>query len=873
MKLIASLLTAPLLVAFVTWLSLDATNSGAARFNRALGELDRIAQTEADLHRDVLSARAGLLRNYDPLVWETDTLRASVADLRASMAGDAAAEAAIDRLAGSLARQEDRVEQFKSTNALLQNSLAYFAIFSASLTVPGQDSPLAGTVAQLATAMLRLTLDTSPGAAAAVQMRLDRLAQFVLPHASGPVAALLAHGRLLHDLLPKADGIIRLLSVAPSKPDQAAVRAIIQARQNGLRIAARHYQIVLYFTSLCLVGLLFAAGWQLQLRSRAMRRRAAFEHVIAAFSMRFVSARATELDATIDAALDQMALCVGAERAYFIAGDQPNQLRRWSMPGIGFPAGWPEGALALVRGGYQGPGGAVHVPRVRRLPSGADRNALVAAGLQGWACVSAKGTGGVTVVLGFDAVTHPCRIMREGELGLLRMALDVLANARDRRALEQERARLEGRLHQARRLETVGALASGIAHNFNNIIGAILGYTEMANEQSVSLRTLREIRRAGERARELVDQILTFAGRGNARPRPVDVHAVIAEAVSLLLASLPANVELAVSETSSPVVVSGVHAQLLQVVLNLCNNAAQAMDHTGRIELQIAVEEVAVPRSLSHGSLSPGRFARIAVGDSGTGIDAAALDRIFELFFTTRADGNGLGLATTREIVRDHGGAMHVESVPGDGSRFEVWLPCISATVPCSGTAAAVSSLGHGETVLVLETDSDRLLRDEELLAALGYEPVGFTRIADARAAYLASPERFDVAVVGHAWPPESVLELTAVLRGTSPDLPILLANSSNDEFGAMTLARAGISEVLSWPIKAAEIAVALQDRLQLVNRRQSCAVGSRTQQFRPHSETNLKAACADEEDRGHEGSAQLHGEPGTARDQAQECK
>jgi signal transduction histidine kinase len=824
MKLIARLLTAPLAVVFVTWLSLGDIDSGAARFNRALDDLDRIAQTETDLHRDVLGLRAGLLRNYDPLVRETDVLGASVVDLRTSMAGDAAADAAIDRLAGSLARQADRVEEFKSTNALLQNSLAYFAMFSVNLSIPRQDNSLAQTVDMLATAMLRLTLDTSPDASAAVATRLDRLAAFVLSDASSPVAALLAHGRLLHDLLPTADGIIRSISAAPSKPTRAAVRAIILARQDRLRIAARRSRIVLSITSLCLVGMLLAAGRQLQLRGRAMRRRAAFEHELAAVSMRFVSARAAELDATIDASLEQMAHCVGAERAYFIAGDPPQQLRRWSMPGIGFPAGWPEGAPALARRNYPRFGGIVHVVRTRRLPPGADRNALMEAGLQGWACVSATGADGSTLLLGFDAVTHPCRIMRDGELGLLRMVLDVVANARGRRALEQERTRLEARLHQARRLETVGALASGIAHNFNNIIGAILGYTEMANEQSTSSRTLEEIRRAGERARELVDQILTFACRGNTPPRPVDLRVVIVEATSLLRASLPATVELAVSGSSAGLVVSGVHTQLLQVVLNLCSNAAQAMDHVGRIELQIVMEDVTAPRSLSHGALRPGRFARIAVSDSGRGIDAAALDRIFEQFFTTRANGNGLGLATAREIVRDHGGAMHVETVPGDGSQFEVWLPSISAAAPCSSTAPAAFSLGHGETVLVLETDSHRLLRDEELLAALGYEPVGFTRAADAHAAYLASPERFDIAVVGQAWPPDSVLELTTALRRVSPDLPILLATSSNEAFGAMTLARAGISEVISWPIKAAEVAGALRDRLQPVDRRQTAA-------------------------------------------------
>ncbi|HEX4173339.1 MAG TPA: DAHL domain-containing protein, partial [Acetobacteraceae bacterium] len=230
MKLLMGMLTAPLLVAFVTWLSLDTIGSGTARFDRALDELDHIAHIEADLHRDVLSARAGLLRNYDPLVHETDVLQASVAELRASMADDAAATAAIDRLAASLTRQEDRVEHFKSVNALLQNSLSYFAMFSASLTTPVQDSPLAGAVSMLATAMLRLTLDTSPATAAVVQMRLQRLAQFVPPNGFHPVKALLAHGRLLHHLLPTADGMIRSLCATPSDSELAAIRTIIVAR-------------------------------------------------------------------------------------------------------------------------------------------------------------------------------------------------------------------------------------------------------------------------------------------------------------------------------------------------------------------------------------------------------------------------------------------------------------------------------------------------------------------------------------------------------------------------------------------------------------------------------------------------------------------
>jgi signal transduction histidine kinase/FixJ family two-component response regulator len=438
---------------------------------------------------------------------------------------------------------------------------------------------------------------------------------------------------------------------------------------------------------------------------------------------------------------------------------------------------------------------------------------------------------GSRILFGFDFVTHPCRITSVGGLPLLRMALDVIANALDRRSFEQERARLELRLQQARRLETVGTLASGVAHNFNNIIGAILGYTEMADEQFASSGVLDGIRRAGERARELVDQILTFARRRDLHRNPVSVQALTTEATSLLRASLPVGAELVVHETSVELIVSGVHAQLQQVILNLCNNAAQSMAHAGQVELKIEAQHVATARPLSHGVLTPGPYVRIAVNDTGHGIDQSALKRIFEPFYTTRMAGSGLGLATTRDVVREHGGAMNVQSTVGVGSRFEVWLPRIVAIAPASNEATATLPFGRGESVLVIEDDSERLLRDEEIFAALGYEPIGFTRADEARSRCQESPERFDVVVVGHLAPMAASLELAVALHELAPALPILLATASSDDFGACALVAAGISDVVAWPITATEMAMALQDCLRSRDEGGSTRHGWRTSQ------------------------------------------
>jgi signal transduction histidine kinase len=806
MRIVPAVTVVALLVLLLTWLSLRAIDPNAERFDLALREMDNFKTLEAALHRDVLSARAGVLRNYDPLVRETGALDVSIARLRQVAATDIVTKTAIDRLAVMVVEQGHLVEQFKSDNALLQNSLAYFALSSSDW-----GGSVAPSVSSLAAAMLRLTLDTSSASAHEVQDRLDELAREPFPSGDAEaVQALLAHGRLLRNLLPATDTILKALFAVPQTFEPEALRAMILSQQSASRATARQFRLLLYVTSLVLVGLLVHLGFRLQARSWALRRRAAFEHVLAGISMRFIAAGSKDFDTVVEQALAEMAKCARVDRAYFLLAGPCPRTYAWCSHEVAFTQGWPDQALPLADRCNPTIDGTVHIPCVKRMQLGAERDSLVAAGLQGWACVSRREMDGSRILLGFDYVRHPCRITQAGGLGLLRMALDVIANALDRQFFEQERARLELRLHQARRLETVGTFASGIAHNFNNIVGAILGYTEMAYEQHVSSGILEEIRRAGERARELVDQILNFARRRDMHRNPVSIRALVAEATSLLRVSLPATIEIAVREVSDELIVSGVHAQLQQVILNLCSNAAQSMAYSGRIELDIDASHVTNMRTLSHGVITPGHYARVLVSDTGHGIGEADRERIFEPFFTTRMTGSGLGLATTREIVREHGGAMHVQSVVGAGSRFEVWLPRIAAVPSTSGEDIATLSFGHGETVLLIEGDPERLLKDEEIFAAIGYEPVGVTRAADALARCQESADRFDVVVVGHLAPVAASLDLAVALHESAPGLPILLAIASANDFGTNALVAAGISDVVAWPITATEIATAL---------------------------------------------------------------
>jgi signal transduction histidine kinase len=816
MRVTPAVVIVPFLVLLLTWLSLRAIDPGAELFDIALGELDRFSTLENALYRDVFTARAGTLRNYDPLVREIKALHGSLARLRETAAIDSETTAALNQLVTSVDRQEELVEQFKSENALLHNSLSFFGRFS----VRPASSDLGPAISAAAAAMLHLTLDTSSAAARAVQDRLDELGNRARSSGdSETVEALLAHGRLLHDLLPAVDNTLTAMRALPRKQDQDSLRAMVLMRQGISRTTARQYRGLLYGTSLLLVGFLVYLGLRLRARTNALQRRAAFEHVLAGISMRFVDAGCQNIDAEIVRALADVANCTGIDRAYFVlSGPAPRQ-HVWCRAGMSFSPGWPERAPVLAARCGPAADGIVHAPRVSRMPPGESKDACVALGIGGWACVTNVDKDGTRTMLGFDTMGRPCHITDRDEFSLMRMALDTIVYAVERHTMEKERARLVARLHQAQRMETVGTLTSGIAHNFNNILGGILGHSEVIEEHlgpdARPLRNLDAIRRGAERARDLVNQILNFGRHRDARRRPLSARAVVAEAASLLNVSLPPGIDLVIQEPPVTAVVSGDPAQLQQVILNLCNNAAQAMENSGRIEVETEVREVVGGHLLTHGELQPGRYVRIAVRDTGRGMDKLTLARIFEPFFTTRPTGNGLGLATVHEIVRDHTGAMNVEST-GEGSRFEVWLPCLATATPALEVDEPARPLGCGETVLIVAHDDARLLRDEEILAALGYEPVGFTAADAALAACRAAPERFDVLIVGHLGSVKSSLELAAALHKAASHLPIVLATKSTEEIDADRLMFAGIVDVAHWPIVAAEIAAALNRCSQL---------------------------------------------------------
>lgn len=802
------------LLALLTWLLLSGLNVNSARYDRQSQALTEFSRFERDINREVLTSRAGLSRNYDALVRMVDAYDGALERLREAAGPDREEAAAIDVLAARARRQEELIEQFKSKNALLQNSLAYFSLFGERLASSEDKSLVAGTSA-LSAAMLHLTLNTSDATAREVKARLEDLEQLQTPSGEiDSIRAIIAHGQLLHNLLPAVDAILRTLVEDSSVREQDNLHAAIMKRQLAARAAARRNRLLQYATSLLLLGGLVYFGLLLRARAIARRRRAAFEHIIADISMRFIDSRHDEIAGHVEKALEQLAGHVGADRAYFAcrAGATVSAYR-WSREGVGFGEGWPERVFDLVPRIDRDGADITYIPKVKPSHPYDTTSLLAEAGVRGWLCITAPSGQLRGAVLGFDAVRADA-LTPWAEFALFRMAFDAIRNALGRVRLEQEKDRLQVSLQQARRMETIGTFASGIAHNFNNIVGAILGYAEMADAGvkagSRSAANLAEIRRAGERARELIGQILTFGRRGKVRRELISIEALAAETAALLGASLPSHVKFAMTEIEEAATVWGEPAQLQQVILNLCNNAAQAMQEPGLIELRIGTREILHPLRIRRTELAPGRFTIISVSDPGPGMDEATLERIFEPFFTTRADGSGLGLATVREIVEQHDGAIGVDSTPGAGTRFHVWLPAGGSGESISAQRAPDLALrGSGETVLVLQPDRKRLMRYEEILAALGYEPVGFTGLADAEAACRAERARFDLALVCHV-PGGSSLILAASLHKAAPGLPIILASPSSHDLAAPLLAESGVTELVHQPLVSVELAAAL---------------------------------------------------------------
>ena len=379
-----------------------------------------------------------------------------------------------------------------------------------------------------------------------------------------------------------------------------------------------------------------------------------------------------------------------------------------------------------------------------------------------------------------------------------------------------DKEHLEAQLRQSQKMEAIGTLAGGIAHDFNNILGAILGYGELAHQHAAAGSALRRyldnVMHAAGRAKTLVERILGFSRSGLGERVPVNVQSVIEETLELLAASLPAGIRLEKTLEAGDAAVIGDATHLHQVAMNLCTNALHAMEHGGVLGVVLERAELSEQRALSRGILSPGAYVRLVVSDTGTGIPPAVLERMFDPFFTTKGvgEGTGLGLSLVHGIVAELGGAIDVATRPEKGTKFEIWLPVAGEAGRPAAEAVRELPRGHGETVMIVDDERPLVALAKEMLAALGYQPVGFESSSAALQAFQAEPQRFDLILTDEAMPDLVGTELAHQIRRIQPTLPIILMSGHGGAQLTRRAAAVGAQEVLRKPLQGRDLAESL---------------------------------------------------------------
>jgi PAS domain S-box-containing protein len=394
------------------------------------------------------------------------------------------------------------------------------------------------------------------------------------------------------------------------------------------------------------------------------------------------------------------------------------------------------------------------------------------------------------------------------------LILSTIRDITERVQAEIERQRLEEQLLQAQKLEALGTLAGGIAHDFNNLLAVIVGYTELAlfdvPPENPAGEHLREVRAAGLRAKDLVQQILTFSRQHARELQPLDLRLVVTEALRLLRASLPATVEIQQHLATDTGAVMADVTQMHQVLMNLGANAEQVMRETGGVlEVRLEPVEVDAAMAVTYPDLRPGSYVRLTVRDTGPGIAPEIKARIFDPFFTTKApgEGTGLGLAVVHGIIAAHGGVITVESTPGQGAAFIIHLPRLKVAAVADPASPETTLVTGSERILFVEDEEPLAHWGQNLLERLGYHVTVCTNGREALAAFRAAPHSFDLVVTDQTMPQMTGDALTRALRRIRPALPVILCTGYSHLITAEQAEAMGIDALCMKPLLARDLA------------------------------------------------------------------
>jgi PAS domain S-box-containing protein len=380
-----------------------------------------------------------------------------------------------------------------------------------------------------------------------------------------------------------------------------------------------------------------------------------------------------------------------------------------------------------------------------------------------------------------------------------------------------ERRDLEERLRQNHKLEAIGNLASGIAHDFNNILLGIIGYSELAREAVRGLPSviadLDIVIDTARRGRDLVNRILFFTRRSQPSREPTSLDVPVRDAIQLLRATLPPNIEIreGFDATSPHVVADG--NELHQIAMNLATNAAHAMKEKGGV-LEIRVGPVTVDQDFAaaHAGTHAGLYARLRISDTGSGIPEEAFERIFEPFYTTKpkGEGTGLGLSVIKQIVLSLAGAIDVASRVGEGTRFDVYLPSAPPNLSQAERKGTASPKSH--RILLVEDEKRLAVLGQRVLESAGFEVTAHTSSLQALEEFRSDPKRFDLLITDNTMPHMTGLQLVANVLAVRADVPILMVSGIGESMSIEELKKCGVTRLLSKPYQSADLKTAAQE-------------------------------------------------------------
>jgi PAS domain S-box-containing protein len=387
-----------------------------------------------------------------------------------------------------------------------------------------------------------------------------------------------------------------------------------------------------------------------------------------------------------------------------------------------------------------------------------------------------------------------------------------------------EQKKLEEELFQSHKMEAIGTLAGGIAHDFNNILSAIIGYSELAlmdlPENSPSRDHVNQIYKAGDRAKDLVAQILSFSRKGQRKLKPFAPSSIIKEALKLMRASLPTTIAIKAEIDSDCGKILADPTNLHQIMVNLCTNALHAIENEkGEIQIKLARQLLTAEDTAGHLSVQPGAFVVLTVSDSGCGMDEATLGRIFEPYFTTKShgQGTGMGLSVVHGIMQSYGGMIRVVSEPGQGATFNLYFPASENGMAgnMDKKAGSSGSLPRGnERILVVDDEVAILKMLQIFLESLGYKVTTKLSSVEALEEFKGNPGDFDLILTDQTMPDMTGVDLSKEIMGIKPDLPIILCTGYSSVISEEEAKEIGIKGFAKKPVEVKDLAAMVRQVL-----------------------------------------------------------